>query len=78
VPLPLDAYRWFLATLSPFPGSNSILYCLLWHTGQLRSKRLRPMPLTFCRNCTTSSPTPTLDPSRATSKVKSSGQTRMS
>ncbi len=29
-PLALDVYRWFLATLSPFPVSSSTLYYLLW------------------------------------------------
>jgi hypothetical protein len=60
-PLALDVYRWFLATLSPFPVFQRTLYCLLWQTGQLRSKRLRPMPLTFCRSCIISLPTATLD-----------------
>jgi hypothetical protein len=49
----------------PSPFSNSTRYCLLWQTGQLRSKRLSPMPLTFCRSCIILSlPTPTLDPLR--------------
>ncbi len=56
----LGVYRWFLATLPPFPFSNSTLYCLLWQTEQLRSKRLRPMPLTFCRSCIISLPTPVM------------------
>ncbi len=76
--------RWFLLhsmrtggswlPSPPSPCSNSILYCLLWHTGQLRSKGLRPMPLTFCRNCITSSPTPSLDPLRGISQGQSWGQ----
>ncbi len=74
VPLALDAYRWFLATLSPFPVFQQ--YTLLFTVGHgaLRSKRLRPMPLTFCRNCITSSPTPTIDPLREISKIQSWGR----
>ncbi len=59
----------------PSSFSNSTLYCLLWQTGQLRSKRLRPMPLTSCRSCIISLPTPTLDPLQETSKGTSTGQT---
>jgi hypothetical protein len=43
----------------PSPCSTSTLCCLLWHTGQLRNRRLR-LPLTSFCNCTTSSPTPDL------------------
>jgi hypothetical protein len=71
-PLPLDVYRWFLATLSPF--SNSSLYCLTW---QLRSKHLRLMPLMSCRSSIISLPTPTLDPLRETSKSTRTRQMRI-
>ncbi len=77
VPLALDAYRWFLATLSPFPVFQQHTLLFTVAHGAIASKRLRPMPLTFCRNCTTSLPTPTLDSLREISKVKSSGQTRI-
>jgi hypothetical protein len=61
----------------PSPFSNSTLYCLLRQTGQLRSKRLRLMPLTSCCSCIISLPTTTLDPLRETSKGTRTGHTRI-
>jgi hypothetical protein len=53
--LPLDVFRLFFTTLTPFPFSSSMHYCLLWRTGQLRNRRSRRMPCTSFRNCTTHS-----------------------
>jgi hypothetical protein len=57
---------WRLCPLSPF--STSILYCLRRPTGQLHSRRSRPMLPTSWASIPTSSPTPPFDPSRETSK----------
>ena len=77
IPLALDAYRWFLATLSPFPVFQQ--YTLLFTVAHraIAQQTFEAYAAYVCRNCITSSPTPTLDPLREISKVKSSGQTRM-
>ncbi len=61
-PLALDAYRLFLASLSPFPVFHQ-------YTLQSDSRPSRHMQPTFWASTPpTSSPTPTFDPSRAISK----------
>ena len=69
VTLPLNAYRWFLATLSPFPVFQQYAFLFTVAHGAIAQQKFEAYAH--------SSPTPTLDPLREISKVKSSGQTRM-
>jgi hypothetical protein len=53
-PLPLDGFRLFIATLTPFPVFQQYTLLFTVANGQLRNIRSRLMPLTSFRNCTTS------------------------
>jgi hypothetical protein len=66
-PPDLDAYRLFLASLSPFPVF--LQYAMLWTvTHGAIGQQTRPMLPTSWPSIPTSLPTPTFDPSLATSK----------
>ena len=71
VPLALDAYRWFLATLSPFPVFQQYTLLFTVAHGAIAQQTFDAYAAYVLPQLHNISPTPTLDPLREISKVKS-------